>query len=251
MISTRTIQAREEAARADWRRNDWAAINVGDPERMASKVGGGVLLAFGLLRGGIKGLLTAGIGGALLYRGMTGHCSLYQAIGANTADPEPGPMNSVAAGHGVRVEDAVMISGKSPEEVYRFWRDYANLPRFMSHVASVTDLGQGRSRWTVKGPLGTTLRYIAVIHNETPGELIAWRSIGEGDLDTAGSVRFEAAPGARGTVVRINQKFAPPGGTFGIAVARVLGTDPWSQTKENLRNLKRLLESAEPAHPAG
>ncbi len=115
----------------------------------------------------------------------------------------------------------------------------------MSNVESVTDQGNGRSHWVIKGPFGSFLKYDAQIHNEVPGELIAWRSIGEGDLDTAGSVHFDAAPGDRGTVVRVNQKFDPPGGKLGIAVARLLGADPSSQTRENLRRLKQILEAGE------
>ena len=221
MASARTIQAREDAARALWQ-GGAHEVNVGETERLASKVGGGVLLAAGLLKGGLKGLVMAGVGGALLYRGTTGKCHLYEAIGASTHDQDPGPLSSVRAQHGVRVEESVTIAGKSPDEVFRFWRDYANLPKFMGNVESVTDQGNGRSHWVIKGPFGSFLKYDAQIHTEAPGELIAWRSIGEGDLDTAGSVHFDAAPGDRGTVVRVNQKFDPPGGKLGIAVARLL-----------------------------
>lgn len=250
MVSASTIQSREDIAREVGRREErW--VNVGESERLVSQVGGGVLLAVGLLRGGVKGLITAGLGGALLYRGMTGHCHLYEALGASTAEAEQGPMSSVRAQHGTRVEEAVTIAGKSPEEVYRYWRDYANLPRFMSHVESVTDLGNGRSHWVVKGPFGSVLEYDTQIHNETPGAMIAWRSIGDGDLDTAGSIHFEPAPGNRGTVVRVNQKFDPPGGKLGIAVARLLGADPHTQTRESLRRLKQILEAGEIATVQG
>lgn len=245
MVSVNTIGAREEFARRLRASAAETRVNVGEVERTASKIGGGVLLAAGLMKGGLKGLLMAGLGGALLYRGSTGHCPVYEALGADTSDAEPGPMSSVRAQRGVRVEDSVTITGPSPQEVYTFWRDYANLARFMGQVVSVTDLGGGRSHWIVTGPLGTTLEYDAQIHNEVPGSLIAWRSIGEGDLDTAGTVTFETAPGHRGTIVRINQKFDPPGGRLGVAIARWLGADPQAVTRENLRRLKQLFESGE------
>lgn len=60
-------------------------VNVGDTERAMSSLGGAVLAGLGLGRGGISGLLLAGLGAALIYRGATGHCSLYAATGTNTA----------------------------------------------------------------------------------------------------------------------------------------------------------------------
>jgi uncharacterized membrane protein len=224
-------------------------INVGEDERLLSKIGGGLLVGIGLMRGGPKGLILAGLGGALLYRGATGHCSLYHALGANTAEEERGPMDSVPAQTGVRVEEAVTVN-RTPEELFRFWRDYSNLPKFMADVESVT--GQGvHSHWVARGPLGRTLQWDAEIHNEIPGELIAWRSLDGGDLDTAGSVHFTAAPGGRGTVVRINQKFDPPGGKLGIAVAKLLGRDPAGQIRESLSRFKQLMEAGEIATTQG
>ena len=39
----------------------------------------------GLSRKSLGGLALAAVGGSLLYRGMTGHCHLYSAMGINTA----------------------------------------------------------------------------------------------------------------------------------------------------------------------
>src|SRR4051794_12937022 len=83
-----------------------AGANVGDTERWVSAVGGTVLALFGLSRGDLAGLALAGLGGALVYRGLSGHCTCYQALGINTAD-QHGSATSVAAGHGVKVEQAV------------------------------------------------------------------------------------------------------------------------------------------------
>jgi len=225
-------------------------VNVGEAERLASKIGGGVLVGVGLMKGGVKGLTLAGLGAALLYRGATGHCSLYQAIGANTSD-DRGPFDSVPAQSGVRVEEAITI-GLPPDELFRFWRDYSNLPKFMEGVESVTatDPEGMHSHWVARGPMGTTFEWDAEIHNEIPGELIAWRST-SGQIETAGSVHFEAAPGDRGTVVRVNQKFNPPGGKLGVAAAKLLGHDPAAVTRENLRRLKQIVEAGEIATVRG
>jgi uncharacterized membrane protein len=254
MASAQSIRESQRAARAVWGEGGGGPItNVGSQERLVSQVGGGVLVAVGLLRGGVKGLALAGLGGALLYRGSTGHCHLYEALGASTADDGRGAMGSVPARAGVRVEEAITID-RPADELYRYWRDYANMPRFMDHVESVTPVAGSdgkRSHWVLKGPLGVRVEYDAEIHNETPGELIAWRSLDGGDLDTAGSIRFTAAPGGRGTEVRVNQKFHPPGGKLGVAAASLLGRGPETLTRESLRRLKQLMEAGEVPTVAG
>jgi len=66
-------------------------INVGETERMFSAAGGALLVGFGLGQGSLMGVGLALAGGALLYRGIGGHCALYASMGINTADaPRPG-----------------------------------------------------------------------------------------------------------------------------------------------------------------
>lgn len=247
MATASTIRAREESAISARSQ----APNVGESERLASKIGGGVMVGVGLVRGGVGGLVLAGLGGALLYRGMTGQCHLYRAIGADTAHEERGAVTSVPAQSGVHVEEAITIE-RSPQELFAFWRDYANLPKFMSDIESVTATGSkgNTSHWVAKGPLGTKVEWDAEIHNETPGEMIAWRSTG-GQVETAGSVHFVRATGGRGTEVRVNQKFNPPGGKIGATVAKIFGRDPASETRETLRQFKMLMEAGEIATTTG
>lgn len=58
--------------------------NVAEPERWASMVGGGSLVAWGLARRDIPGLLMAAVGGMLFHRGSSAHCTLYEKLGVNT-----------------------------------------------------------------------------------------------------------------------------------------------------------------------
>jgi uncharacterized membrane protein len=104
-------------------------------------------------------------------------------------------------------------------------------------------LSPQRSRWTTIGPLGKPVTWEAVIHNEVPGELIAWRSIEPADISHAGSVRFSPAPGGRGTEVKITMEYDPPLGSAGAAAARMLGAEPGQQVADSLRRLKSLLET--------
>jgi uncharacterized membrane protein len=246
MATANTIRSTEEAAREHWKgATSCPKVNVGEEERLASKIGGGVLIAAGLLRGGLKGLVMTGLGGALVYRGMTGTCSLYKALGVSTAEPRRGPMASVGSGEGVQVDEVAYVA-RPPEELFRFWRRYENLPLFMTNLVSVEGLGGNRSHWTA-GPLGMTFEWDAEIHNEVPNELIAWRSLDGGDIETAGSVRFTQGMGGRGTEVRIVERFVVPGGAIGEAIARFLGHDPGQQTRANLRRFKQLMEASAPA----
>src|SRR5262245_43222937 len=107
-------------------------VNVGDAERWASVIGGAALTIFGLRRFSPSGLILALSGGGLVYRGLTGHCPCYAALGLNTAKAKA-PATSVPAGQGVKVEKSITIN-RSAEVLYRFWRRFENLPRIMHHL---------------------------------------------------------------------------------------------------------------------
>ena len=113
----------------------------------------------------------------------------------------------------MEVHQTITIS-RPAEELYRFWRDFQNLPRIMSHLESVQADGDRRSHWKAKAPAGMTVEWDAEITEDRPNELIAWRSVG-GHVDNAGSVRFVPAPGGRGTEVHVAMRYDPPGGVVG------------------------------------
>ncbi|HYY55860.1 MAG TPA: SRPBCC family protein [Pyrinomonadaceae bacterium] len=226
-----------------------ADVNVGEIERWASSIGGGALVVYGVTRllsqRSVGGAVLALVGGCLVYRGATGHCDMYQAVGINTAGTGPtNPVVSVSADRGIRVEKSITIN-KSPEELYRFWRSFENLPRFMNHLESVTTAGEGRSHWVARAPAGTTVEWDAEVYNEKEGELIAWRSLDGADVDNAGSVRFEPATGGRGTTVRVTLRYDPPGGALGAAFAKLFGENPEQQIEEDLRRFKQVMETGE------
>src|SRR5438067_8505364 len=185
------------------RRRHATHVNIDDVERWASLIGGSLLLVFGLSRGGRRGGLAALSGGALIYRAARGHSRLYTALRL-----ESGPMTHVAAvtslahRRGVTVQRTVNIN-KPVEDVYAFWRDFENLPRFMRHLESVTCDGPRRSHWVAKAPAGRRVTWDAEIVEEKPNELIAWRSLDDADIRHAGAVEFERGPGARGTTIRV------------------------------------------------
>ncbi len=222
-----------------------SGMNVGETERWASMIGGGALALYGLTRGSLGGVTLALVGGALLYRGVSGQCDLYQAIGVNTAErADANPNVSVQGGQGIKVEQSTMIN-KSPAELYRFWRNFENLPRFMSHVQEVRVSDPQHSHWIVNGPAGTSVEWDAEVYNEKENELIAWRSLAGADVDNAGSVHFVAAPDGRGTEVRVALKYDPPAGTVGALVARLFGENPEQQIADDLHRFKQVMEAGE------
>ncbi len=213
--------------------------NISNPERWLSVIAGSALAAYGLKRRSIGGLVLSGLGGVLVWRGATGHCLVYESLGISTAE-EPGPQVSVPYGRGIQVEKSVTISAP-PEELYRFWRNLENLPRFMENLESVHVIDAKRSHWKAKGPAHIDAEWDAEIINEIPNELIGWRSVDDSRVDNAGSVHFNALPGNR-TEVKVVLRYDPPAGRIGAAVAKVLGEDPEKQVQEDLRRFKQLIE---------
>jgi uncharacterized membrane protein len=219
-------------------------INVGDGERFISAAGGGVLAIYGLKRMGIGGILMAIAGGALIYRGATGHSSLYKALSVSTAKRK-GLRASVKHGAGIKVEKSVTID-KPVEELFRFWSDFENLPRFLSHLESVRAISghPGRlSHWVARLPAGMKVEWDAEIINESPNELIAWRSLEGAAVPNAGSVRFEKSHDGRGAEVKVAIEYAPPVGRIGSLVAKLFGEDPERRVDEDLRRFKQFMET--------
>ncbi len=223
-------------------------VNVGDAERWASLIGGGLLAGFGLARRSLGGLALAAVGGGLLYRGLTGHCSIYKTLNVNTAEPH-GPATAIPAGHGFRIEKIITIN-RSPEELYRFWRNLENLPRFMHHIRAIKAQGN-RSHWVVDAPLGAKVEWDAEIINDKNNELIAWKSVPGSQVDNAGSVHFHAAPSGQGTEVTVTLKYDPPAGSLGATFAKLLGDDPEKQIQEALGELKQMMEASDVPAPHG
>ena len=218
------------------------ARNVAKFEREMSIVGGAFLLLFGLSRKTAFGATVAAAGGGLLYRGATGYCPVYDALGVNTARGDTA--SSVRASRSVRVDESVTIA-RAPAELYRYWRDLEHLPSFMENLEAVEVLDDVRSRWHAGGPLGSTVSWEAEIVNDVPGELIAWRTVDGLEVAHAGTVLFQPATGGRGTVVRVEIEYSPFGGRVGDAVARLLGEDPTAQVAEDLRRFKQIMEAGE------
>jgi uncharacterized membrane protein len=214
-------------------------INVGKTERLVSAIAGAAVIALALRRKRLRGILFP-LGGSLLSRAVTGRCAVNRALGRNTAKADR--VSRVARREGIKVERTIIVN-RPREEVYHFWRQLENLPRFMDHLESVTVLDEDRSHWVAKAPAGTKVEWDASIQDEIENELIAWRSLPGSDIDNAGSVHF--IPAGDGTEVRVVLSYDPPAGRVGAAVAKLLGEEPEQQVEEDLRRFKQVMEAIE------
>jgi uncharacterized membrane protein len=153
-------------------------------------------------------------------------------------------------GRAMRLQAAVTVNRPS-DEVYRFWRDFQNLPRFMNHLQSVNADGDGRSHWTAKGPAGRAVEWDAEILEDRPDQMIAWRSLAGAKVPNSGRVRFTRAAGGRGTEVRVEMEYEPPAGALGKAVAKLFGEEPMQQVRDDLRRFKQVIETGEVVRSEG
>ncbi|HLA75416.1 MAG TPA: SRPBCC family protein [Gammaproteobacteria bacterium] len=190
-------------------------------------LGGGALLSYGVKRGGLLGVGASLLGLGLLLRGAT-NTDLRRLFG-------------LAPGQPAHIHKTLRIAAPV-ETVYRFWTQYENFPRIMSHLQEVTDLGNGRSHWVAKGPGGVPVEWDAEITRQVPNELISWRSTTGAEIDHAGSVHFTPRADG-GTTVSIDWSYQPPAGVLGQAAAALLGMDLRSALHEDLLRVKTLLET--------
>lgn len=142
----------------------------------------------------------------------------------------------------IRVEKSIKID-KSPEELFRFWRNFENLPRFMNHLESVQILDDKRSHWVTAAPLGTHVEWDAEITDEQANKFMAWRSLEGSDVENSGSVHFNSKADGSSTEVTVTMEYNPPGGMAGVMFATIFGEDPDQQLQEDLYRLKQEIET--------
>ena len=197
-------------------------------------VSGAALVALAAKQRSWRTLGIAAAGAPLIYRGATGHWPVPEKIAQRASD-------AMAL---VPIETAVTV-GRPAGELYRFWRQLENLPRFMKNLDSVTELDGRRSHWVGKSPLGFKLEWDAEILEQREGTLLSWRSLPGSDVHNAGTVFFEPATGGRGTVVRASLDYQVPGHFLGQAVGKMLSGITEQQVREDLRRFKELMEAGE------
>jgi uncharacterized membrane protein len=194
---------------------------------------------------------TAAVVGVTLLDMMTGQQLRKTGNGARTGG-ERGTISRTTGlgrrtGGPVHVKEAITIN-RPRNEVYEFWHNFENLPRFMAHLESVQVLDERRSRWKAKAPAGSTVEWEAETIEDRPNELIAWRALPDSTVPNSGSVQFRDAPGGRGTEVLVELRYQPPGGKISALIAKLFGEEPGQQVKGDLRRFKQVMEVGEIVH---
>lgn len=203
-------------------------------------VSGAALVALAARKRSWSTLGLAAASAPIIYRGATGNWPVPERIAQRASD-------AVAA---VPIETAVTV-GRPADELYRFWRQLENLPRFMKNLESVIETGNRRSHWVGKSAMGLKLEWDAEIIEEREGALLSWRSLPGADVHNAGTVFFDQATGGRGTVVRVSLDYQVPGHFLGQAVGKMLSGVTEQQVREDLKRFKELMETGEIATTDG
>jgi uncharacterized membrane protein len=203
--------------------------------RLLAGAAGTGLVAYGLTRRAPLACVlgTAGLG--LVLRGL-GNTSVPCLAGVGNDCPS------------IEVQKSITLDAPV-ERVFEFWANYANFPRFMTHIRQVKDLGEGRSHWVVAGPGGVTLEWDAVLTRLDPDEVLAWRSEPGSLIGNTGMLRFERL-GPDRTRVHVKMSYHPPAGALGHALAALLGSDPKRKIDGDLLRMKTLIETGKPPHDA-
>lgn len=201
---------------------------ISESESWLPMIAGSAMVAYGLGQRSRVGTALALLGGGMVFSGT-------RRVVAPKARESHG---------GFRVEKSVTIS-KPAEELYRFWRNFEQLPAIMRHLERVERTGENRWRWTAKAPAGQTVSWDAEITVEMPNRLIAWRSLEGSTVWHEGAVEFLRATGDRGTIVQVSLKYDPPAGSLGKVIAKLFREEPSQQVAEDLRRFKQLMETGE------
>lgn len=214
-----------------------SVINVGQNERMISVGLGAFLLSSGfnnLTRHPIKGLMRTLVGGVLLYRGVSGHCPFYAGIGKT---------KGVTHTQAINIRTGLIVN-KSKNEVYAFWRKLENLPLFMKHLSTVTEIDAKHSHWEAEVPGGIgKIKWNAEIVKEEDGQLIGWQSIPNSTINNAGKVTFKEALGGEGTELEVVISYHPPAGDIGAGLAKSLNPIFEKMIRQDIMNFKEYIET--------
>lgn len=214
-------------------------INVSWPERLVSATTGVALIGSGIRhfrKHPVRSLVQGMIGGFLLYRGASGNCPAYSALGKTRNVRRTSAIN-------VRT---TMVVNKPRHEVYRFWRRLENLPSFMHHLASVREVDPLHSRWEAIIPANLgRIRWNAQIVKDEYGVVIGWQSIAGSAIENAGKVEFRDVE--EGTEVRVTITYRPPAGDIGVAIAKIFNPAFAKIVERDIRQFKEYIEGITPA----
>lgn len=148
---------------------------------------------------------------------------------------------------GIDIRKTIFVAAPI-DEVFAFWNDFGDFPKFLRNVREVSRNPDGRWHWVVAGPLGTTTQWNVEVTRNVPNECIAWSTTPGSHVQHAGVARFLPEDG--GTRIDIEMSYNPPAGAAGHVVASLFGADPGAEMDEDLVRAKSFLETGKPARDA-
>jgi uncharacterized membrane protein len=154
--------------------------------------------------------------------------------------------SSPAAGAREYVDKIVVARPR--RDLYAFWRDFGNVPRFMRNVERVTAVDSLSSVWTVRDANGQSADWEFIVTDDEPDRLIAWATSGHTPVKYAGRVEFCDAERAGETEVIATLRYDPPAGIVDGLIAKVSGGPhdaPLVQSREDLLRFKACMERTE------
>lgn len=224
-------------------------VNISETERWLSSIAGAAMILSGLKQRSVVGALRAASGAALLTRGASGYCPAYASVGRSYSRVYD-TREALGGRCGVHVDESITIN-RPAADVWAIWRDFESLPNYIPSLKSVTRTDATRFHWEAIGPGRRSIAWDAEILNEIPNELIAWRTIGEPDVVSAGSVRFVQSKGRGDTQVHVRLQYEPAGGKSTAAIAWLFGKEPGQLIRAGLRRFKAIIETGEAPTTAG
>jgi uncharacterized membrane protein len=184
------------------------------------------LLLYGRIRGGLFGRLYSLGGWALLFRSITNK-PIRRSLGLTDE------RSVIEINRSTQIDVPV-------EQMYEFWNNFTNFPKFMANIQEVQDKGDGHYHWIAKGPAGIPVEWDAVVTENEPNKTIAWESVPASEIKNRGKVNFEKA-GEGKTQVSVHMSYNPPAGVIGHTVAQLFGQDPETAMIEDFNRLRSLL----------
>lgn len=220
--------------------------NLNQIERVLSVVGGAWLLKRNFGRFSLAGLLKSIAGGALLKRGLSGHCDIYEAMNVSSAnasqESHPGASETAKT-----IKAAINVQ-MPPFETYRMWRDPSNQSWIFGHFARLENISVDRAHWMLRSPVGMKLEWDALIVADSPGEFISWETLPGAGIPNEGTVRFLPTE-TGGTRLIYEMRFDPPAGALGIGLMKLFGVTPQSVITKALSRFKNMAEMGLPKPP--
>lgn len=217
--------------------------NIDQGERIVSLLAGTWLVYKSIKKIGkhpFLGLQGVAAGGLMLYRGATGVCPIYKQLGKDTTDPQA-----------INITEDIVVNAPR-ENVYAFWRELSNLPKFMKHLKSVEEINEEISLWSANTPGGLVeLNWNAQITREETNEYLGWQSLEGSMIVNAGKIEFKDTLNGIGTELHIEIDYFPPAGSVGKGIASLFSGLFERMIREDIQNFKTYAEAADFRQYAG